>query len=232
MRGADAAAFLFDCLRRRWCRRTWRRCWSAARSGRRRCPGAGSSWAWPRRGCRGWRLVRAWRRPSARRTPPFAPEADPRADAADRPGHRHRAVPGLYRGNGRRGARRGRPWRRCNSTSAAAILRTTGLCGDEIAAWAGQGVAEVLCRLFGGAEAPRYVQDLLWQRQPPSGRRSKPAHGLRLRLRPTERRRCANADRLIGTQVGGMDAAEASDWFAGLVAQGGTGRTCSTDGAY
>lgn len=189
--------------------------WAPALSGRGQFRGVASTWL---QGLApGARVAASIRTPN----PPFAPEADPR-------------VPMLLIGPGTgiapfRGFIEERAAQRAAGQAVAPVQLYFGcrhpshdwLYGDEIAAWAGQGVAEVHVAYSVVPEAPRYVQDLLWQRRDAVWAQIEAGATVYVcgdgrRMAPAVRQTLID----IGTQVGGMDATQASDWFAGLVAQG------------
>ncbi|KAI3594175.1 NADPH-cytochrome P450 reductase [Cupriavidus sp. U2] len=92
---------------------------------------------------------------------------------------------------------------------------------DDIAAWAEAGVAEVHTAYSVLPGAARYVQDLLWQRRAQVWDQLRAGAmvyvcGDGRRMAPAVRQVLIE----IGAQQGGMTADAASDWFAGLVAQG------------
>lgn len=92
---------------------------------------------------------------------------------------------------------------------------------DEIAQWAAQGVVEVHTALSVVPDAPRYVQDLLWQRRAEVWAQLQAGATVYVcgdgrRMAPAVRQVLID----IGAQLGGMAPDAASAWFAGLVEQG------------
>ncbi|GJG98099.1 bifunctional cytochrome P450/NADPH--P450 reductase [Cupriavidus pauculus] len=92
---------------------------------------------------------------------------------------------------------------------------------DEIAQWAAQGVVEVHTALSVVPDAPRYVQDLLWQRRAEVWAQLQAGATVYVcgdgrRMAPAVRQVLIE----IGAQLGGMAPDAASAWFAALVEQG------------
>ena len=153
--------------------------------------------------------------------PPFAPEADP-------------ATPMLLIGPGTgiapfRGFLEERAAQKAAGSTVTPVELYFGcrhprhdwLYRDDIARWAGQGVAEVHTAYSVVPDAARYVQDLLWQRREQvwaqvQGGAAIYVCGDGRRMAPAVRQMLID----IGAAQGGMTAESASDWFAGLVAQG------------
>jgi len=189
--------------------------WAPALSGRGQFRGVASTWL---QGLApGARVAASIRAPN----PPFAPEADPR-------------VPMLLIGPGTgiapfRGFIQERAAQRAAGQAVAPVQLYFGcrhpehdwLYRDEIAAWAEQGVVEVHVAYSVVPEAPRYVQDLLWQRRDAVWATLQAGATIYVcgdgrRMAPAVRQTLID----IGAEQGGMAPGQASDWFAGLVAQG------------
>ncbi|MGE6494391.1 bifunctional cytochrome P450/NADPH--P450 reductase [Cupriavidus metallidurans] len=92
---------------------------------------------------------------------------------------------------------------------------------EDIERWAGQGVVEVHPAYSVVPDAPRYVQDLLWQRREQVWAQVRDGATIYVcgdgrRMAPAVRQTLID----IGKAQGGMTDEAASDWFGGLVAQG------------
>ncbi|SDD15961.1 cytochrome P450 / NADPH-cytochrome P450 reductase [Cupriavidus sp. YR651] len=189
--------------------------WAPALSGRGQFRGVASTWL---QGLApGARVAASVRTPN----PPFAPEADPE-------------VPMLLIGPGTgiapfRGFLEERAAQHAAGQAVAPVQLYFGcrhpdhdwLYRDEIAGWASAGVAEVHAAYSVVEGAPRYVQDLLWQRRQDVWARLQAGATVYVcgdgrRMAPAVRQTLID----IGAEQGGMTADGASDWFATLVAQG------------
>ncbi|MCA3230721.1 MAG: cytochrome P450 [Cupriavidus sp.] len=189
--------------------------WAPALSGRGQFRGVASTWLQAL--APGARVSASIRTPN----PPFAPPADP-------------AVPMLLIGPGTgiapfRGFLEERAAQLAAGGSVTPVQLYFGcrhpqhdwLFYDEIARWADTGVAEVHTAYSVLPGAARYVQDLLWQRRAQVWERLQAGAmvyvcGDGRRMAPAVRQVLID----IGAEQGGMTPEAASDWFAGLVAQG------------
>ncbi|WP_066736765.1 bifunctional cytochrome P450/NADPH--P450 reductase [Cupriavidus sp. D384] len=189
--------------------------WAPALSGRGQFRGVASTWlqALPP----GARVSASIRTPN----PPFAPPADP-------------AVPMLLVGPGTgiapfRGFLEERAAQQAAGQPVTPVQLYFGcrhpahdwLFHDEIAAWSEAGVAEVHTAYSVLPGEARYVQDLLWQRRAQVWVQLQAGAmvyvcGDGRRMAPAVRQVLIE----IGAEQGGMTPEAASDWFAGLVAQG------------
>ncbi|WP_019450439.1 cytochrome P450 [Cupriavidus sp. BIS7] len=189
--------------------------WAPALSGRGQFRGVASTWL---QGLEpGAHVSASIRTPN----PPFAPEADA-------------SVPMLLIGPGTgiapfRGFLEERAAQQAAGSAVTPVQLYFGcrhpqhdwLYGDDIARWAGQGVAEVHVAYSVVPEAARYVQDLLWQRREHVWAQVQAGATIYVcgdgrRMAPAVRQTLID----IGAAQGGMTAEAASDWFAGLVANG------------